>query len=77
MRKVLFKKWIDPIIENGKVKPGSNCFGELITEGLFHEWGTSYEEFETNSGNYSVALVECTDGTIEEVLPCNLIFINL
>lgn len=36
---------------------------EAQTE-VFHQWGVSYDEFETGPGNYSTAIVELTDGTI-------------
>lgn len=32
--------------------------------GQFHQWGSSYEEFENGAGNYSVAIVELPDGTV-------------
>lgn len=31
-------------------------------EGLFHQWGNAYEEFEDGPGNYTVAIVELPDG---------------
>lgn len=34
-------------------------------EGLFHEWGVNYEEFETGPGNFTVAIVELEDGTVD------------
>lgn len=36
--------------------------------GLFHGWGVEYEEFEAGPGNYSVAIIEMPDGTIETPL---------
>lgn len=81
MRKVLFKKWIiaEYISEGAfkRVKEGTNCWEkDFIHEGLFHIWGCSYEEFETGAGNFTVALVELSDGTIESVLPTNIKFIE-
>lgn len=32
--------------------------------GKFHQWGVDYEEFETGPGNFSVAIVELPDGTV-------------
>lgn len=40
--------------------------------GLFHKWGCDYEEFETGPGNYSTAIVEMEDGTIQNVR-CDMI----
>lgn len=69
MRKVLFKKrdtW------NGK----NWVTGELKYEGVFHQWAVGFEEFEAGTGNYTYALIELADGTIEEVLPSDLKFIE-
>lgn len=33
-------------------------------EGIFHQWGNAYEEFETGPGNYTVAIVELMDGKV-------------
>ena len=79
MRKVLFKKWI-PIIKEKtslgtKSKEGTNCWEkDFINEGLFHQWANAYEESSAGFGNYTVALVELSDGTIIEVLPIALKF---
>lgn len=43
--------------------------------GLFHQWANNYEEFESGAGNYTVALVELSDGTIKEVVPKHIKFI--
>ena len=43
---------------------------------MFHEWGCDYDEFESGPGNYSTAIIERDDGTVENV-PADLIqFIN-
>lgn len=82
MRKVKFKKWI-PIEYKKNANGGhdkveeTGCWEkDFSNEGLFHQWGNSYEEFESGAGNYSVALVELPDGTLAEVLPSNIKFIN-
>jgi hypothetical protein len=31
----------------------------------FHQFGAAYEEFEAGPGNYTVAIVELPDGTVE------------
>ena len=38
----------------------------------FHCFGVDYEEFETGPGNYSAAVVEWPDGTVE-LVPAGLI----
>ena len=47
---------------------------DFKSKGLFHQWGVNYEEFENGAVNYTIAIVELSDGTIEEVLPCNIQF---
>lgn len=81
LRKVMFKKWIpkETIGEGAlkRTKEGTNCWeSDFNHAGLFHQWATSYEEFENGAGNYTVALVETPDGTIETVLPFNLKFVT-
>ena len=39
----------------------------VTTEGLFHQWGMNYREFESGAGNFSVGIVELPGGRI--VLP--------
>jgi len=56
---------------------GTNCFeSDYNTDGVFHQWGCGYEEFESGPGNYTVGIVELTDGTVESVLPQHLKFIE-
>jgi hypothetical protein len=45
-------------------------------EGIFHCWGCYFEEFDGGVGNQTVAIVEADDGTLKEVLPRNLIFLE-
>lgn len=83
MKKVLFKKWIPQqmVTVEGKMhstrKEGTGCWEVDFThEGLFHEWGVSHIEGDNGFGNYSIALIQIPDGTIQEVLPSNLKFID-
>ena len=83
MRAVKFKKWI-PLVylevvnsnRSTKVEGTGQFENDFASNGLFHKWGINYDDFETNAGNYTVALVELDDGTMEEVLPINLKFID-
>lgn len=83
LRKVMFKKWIpkqysEPVNGISKLVEGTNCWEKDFTNaGLFHQWGCSYEEFESGAGNFTVAIIELPDGTIEQVLPSNLKFVDL
>ncbi|MFA7892959.1 hypothetical protein [Pseudomonas putida] len=45
-------------------------------EGKFHCWGVEYEEFENGPGNYSVAIVEMADGTIQTLMPWAIRFLD-
>lgn len=81
-RNVLFRRRIPVQYETLEGKghstpvPGTGCMGDFIHAGVFHEWGATYEEFDNGPGNYTVALVELSDGTIEEVIPSNIKFIS-
>jgi len=82
MRKVMFKKMI-PIeylkSESGgfeRVKDTGCMEKEFSREGNFHQWASSYEEFESGAGNFTVGLVELPTGEIESVLPSNLKFVD-
>ena len=81
MRKVIFNKWI-PIEFEGtgalqRRKEGTGCYEtEFKNYGIFHQWGNSYEESDAGFGNYTVAIVELSDGTIAEVLPSNIKFVD-
>ncbi len=81
MKKVLFKKWI-PRVEVGegvfkRTQEGTNCWEkEFQNHGVFHQWANAYEESDTGFGNYTVALIELPDGTIESVLPSNIKFVD-
>jgi hypothetical protein len=43
--------------------------------GIFHEFGSDYEEFETGPGNFSTAIVEMSDGSVRNI-PVELIVFN-
>ena len=49
---------------------------EEAAEGKFHGWGVEYEEFESGPGNYSVAIVEMADGTIQTLMPWAIRFLD-
>lgn len=37
---------------------------EIDCEGIFHSFGVNYAEFDNGPGNYSIAIIELSDGTI-------------
>lgn len=79
MKKVNYKKWIEAVYlkdgHSATLKEGTNCWEkEFNNVGFFHQWGQSYEEFESGPVNYTVGIVQTENGTIEEILPINLKF---
>ena len=40
---------------------------EKAGEGVFHAWGVDYEDSEDGPGNFSTAIVELNDGTVQNV----------
>ena len=44
--------------------------------GRFHAWGCEYQEFEAGPGNYSVAIVEFADGSVQTFLPFRIRFLD-
>lgn len=60
------------IFEYQKVEGKSYSEKVHTGTGLFHQWGCDYEEFETGPGNFSTAIVEMEDGTIQNIY-CSMI----
>lgn len=44
--------------------------------GYFHQWGCTFEEFESGTGNYSIAIVELPSGEIVTPFPTDIEFID-
>lgn len=66
---------MNPNVPNIKeLKEGTGCWSDFIHEGLFHQWGSAYEDLEHGPGNYTIGLVETPTGEIEEVFPTNILF---
>jgi hypothetical protein len=56
-------------------KPGKTYMDKVednMGYAKFHAWGCGYEEFESGPGNYSTAIIERTDGSVENV-PADMI----
>ena len=64
MRKVMVRRLVQPERIEGRAQAW-----QLVDKGeaKFHQFGVDYEEFETGPGNYSTAIVEWPDGTVESV----------
>lgn len=73
MRKVRVFKW------ERQTNPATGV-GPLVKvpngEGTFHQWGSTFEEFENGAQSVTAAIIERADGTIETP-PADMIqFIN-
>ena len=44
--------------------------------GVFHQFGIDYEEFENGPGNFTTAIVEMPDGTVENIPVHLIVFIS-
>lgn len=49
---------------------------EDAAEGKFQGWGVEYEEFESGPGNYTVAIVEMPDGSVQTLMPFLIRFLD-
>lgn len=73
MRKVEIKKKVF-VPANGDVRGHWKEVDPVIA--TFHQFGVTYEEFDTGPGNYTVAIVELPDGTVENALLHDIRFID-
>ena len=49
---------------------------EEVGIGEFHCWGSDYEEFNSGAANYTIAIVEMSDGAILTPLPSEIKFLK-
>ncbi|MCP4475425.1 MAG: hypothetical protein GY821_12835 [Gammaproteobacteria bacterium] len=94
-RKVVVYKWEKVKTQNAALKNGTLTYDAwkkiddkvlyekvVVGEGIFHQFGVDYEEFECSTcyrcgpGNYSTAIIEMPDGTIKNVEVELIVFIN-
>lgn len=63
MRKVMVKAYIN---------------GKLLEKGeaIFHQFGCNYAEFENGPGNFTTAVVEWPDGSVENVYAEHVRFLD-
>lgn len=73
MRKVEIKKKVF-VQASGDVRGHWKEVDPVIA--TFHQFGVTYEEFDTGPGNYTVAIVELSDGTVENALLHDIRFID-
>ena len=64
MRQVMVQHYLPSELVNGVLQQR-----EIEEKGVavFHQFGVGFGEFETGVGNYTTAIVEWPDGTIESV----------
>lgn len=55
------------VIVSHRILNGIEWVTAVKGEAKFHQFGMDYEEFENGPGNYSTAIVEWPDGTVEMV----------
>jgi hypothetical protein len=65
-QKVLIKLW----------EKQKGFYSDYIHPGIFHQWGLAVIESTDSINSYSIALVEMGDGTIVQVLPEHIKFIQ-
>ena len=63
------------VYEWQRLKGNTNYDKVCIGNGIFHQFGCAYDEFETGPGNYSTAIVEMPDGSIKNV-PVEMVMFN-
>lgn len=55
-----------------KGQPVKKCLGN----GVFQQYGTDYEEYESGPGNFTTAIVEMDDGSVKNVAVDLITFIK-
>lgn len=51
---------------------------EVVTfeDGIFHQWGSDYEEYDNGAASFTVGIVELPDGTVIMPIASLIQFIN-
>lgn len=64
------------VYEYQKSKAQSHLYDKVaVGNGIFHQFGISYEEFESGAGQFTTAIVEMPDGSVKNI-PVELIVFN-
>ena len=64
------------VYEYQKAKGASHFEKVCIGNGIFHQFGVDYQEFDSGVGHYSTAIVEMPDGSIKNVPVELVVFSN-
>lgn len=75
-KRVIYEKWIPAKYESPegtsrsarKLVAGTGCY-QVGCPGVFLEWGERVIESTGGVASYTVALIRCPDGTVDEVDP--------
>ena len=83
MRKVKCRAFIahqylcDHFTYSRKLVPGTGEYSGFVYDGIFHQWACApLDPSDGVEGTYTYAIVEKPDGTIEEVLPTHIQFVE-
>lgn len=79
LRKCVFRKYLPPytqVVAGNEVRFGGSYQQEFKTQGLFHQWGLDCLEDEQGFSNFTIAIVETSDGLIHKVDPTHIKFIS-
>lgn len=59
-------------------KKDGDAFYSKVDDGdaSFHQWGVSYEEFESGGASFSTAIIERDDGQVENIAAEMIIFLD-
>lgn len=82
IRKVAFNQFVphqyrlDPMGKHAVVPGTGKWQSDFPNTGLFHQWANDYEEFEHGPGNFTVAIIELSDGSIVTIPPQHVKFLD-
>jgi hypothetical protein len=57
-------------------KPHSHLTKKLIGTGIFHQFGVDHEEYDNGPGNFTTAVVEMPDGTVQNIAVDLIVFVK-
>jgi hypothetical protein len=73
-RKVLVSEMTPQPLQPGQYRTVYSLTPE--GEAVFHQFGSTYEEFDNGAGNQTTAIVEWPDGQVEEVPAGHIKFLS-
>lgn len=82
IRKVAFNRFIPHEYEQNHLGrhalvPGTGQYqSDFPNTGLFHQWAPDYEELSQGPANFTVAIIELSDGSIVTIPPQHVKFLD-